>query len=567
MREYKYKTTIKSIAIISVLTGMSVIVGWLFHVEIITTIFEGYASMKFNTAVCFVLAGSVLLLFFHKKKYSEVLQKIFSTIIILIGAISFLEYFFKFPLSIDEFFIKDIPTRLAGNAFPGRMGIATSLSFWIIGLACISLRSISFLVRIVMQWALHLITFISILAIMGYIYKMPGVFKMPFLSSMSVHSAILFFILSFALALVNPVFGIINLFSDDKIGNTMAKRLFPTIAVLLLAITYLRLQVFRHNILGRESNTVIFTALFLLLILFLIWRIALQLNKIDVKRKIAEESIFVLNKNLEKKVEQRTQTLKETLKQLEKSQQEVNEALSKEKELNEMKSRFVSMASHEFKTPLSTILSSASLISNYANPDNQPQREKHVQRIKNSVKHLNALLEDFLSLGKLDESRININAVTFGLKEFLEDIMEEMKGSLKDGQHIQLEQKGYDEFITDKRLLKNILLNILSNAIKFSSEKNVIKVQVNNNYDNLFISVSDNGIGISEEDQKHLFTSFFRGNNTLNIEGTGLGLHIVKRYIHLLKGSVDIQSELKKGTIIKIELPRLHIEMLSSALI
>ena len=567
MQEYKYKTIIRSFALISLLVGMIVIMGWIFNIEIVTTVFSGYASMKFNSAFCFVLSGIALLLFFDERRYSHSFQMILSASVLAIGVFTFSEYFFKYTTGIDEFFIKDIPTRISGNGFPGRMSAATALCFGLTGLAFLSLRSKSFLVRIVMQWALHLVTFIALLDIMSYMYKMPGVFKIPVLSSMAIHTAILFFILSAAAALINPSYGVVDLFSGNKIGNTMAKRLFPTIAILLLGVTYMRMEVARNHLLDKQFINILFTAFFLLLSLFLIWRTAAQLNKIDVQRKIAEESISILNKNLERKVEQRTKTLKDTLLQLEKTQHEVNEALGKEKEMNEMKSRFVSMASHEFKTPLSTILSSASLISNYAGPQSQPQREKHVQRIKNSVKHLNDLLEDFLSLGRLDENLIRTNAVQFDLKEFLEDTMEEMKTGLRKGQEIQLEQDGFNDFITDKRLLKNILLNIMSNAIKFSPEYSVIKVQVNNNYNKLLIAVNDNGIGISVEDQKYLFNSFFRGNNTLNIEGTGLGLHIVKRYINLLKGTVDIQSELKKGTTIKIELPHLHKEALSSVLV
>jgi signal transduction histidine kinase len=567
MREYKYKNVIRPIALISILVGTIVIMGWIFNVQIVTTVCNGYVSMKFNSAICFVLSGSFLLLFSNQRKYSRLCQIIFSTFIIVIGISSFSEYFFKYSIGIDEFFIKDIPSKISDNTFPGRMSAATALCFSLIGLAFLNLRSTSFLMRISMQWALHIVTFIAAIDIMSYLYKMPGAFKIPVLSSMAIHTAALFFILSIAASLINPTYGVVNLFSGNKIGNTMAKRLFPTIAILLLGVNYVRMEVARNHLLDKQFINILFTAFFLLLSLFLIWRTAVQLNKIDIKRKIAEESISILNKNLEKKVEQRTRTLKETLRQLEKTQQEVNEALSKEKEMNEMKSRFVSMASHEFKTPLSTILSSASLISNYVNPQSQPQREKHVQRIKNSVKHLNDLLEDFLSLGRLDENLIRANAVQFDLKEFLEDTMEEMKINLRKGQQIQLRQDGLADFITDRRLLKNIFLNIISNAIKFSPEQSIIMVQVNNTNDKLFITVSDSGIGISEDDQKHLFNSFFRGNNTLNIEGTGLGLHIVKRYINLLKGTVAVQSELKKGTTIKIELPHLPKEALSSILV
>ena len=181
-----------------------------------------------------------------------------------------------------------------------------------------------------------------------------------------------------------------------------------------------------------------------------------------------------LNIDLEAKVEQRTIILKEALQKLEKSQIELNEALDKEKELNEIKSRFVSMASHEFRTPLSTVLSSASLVDKYTTTEDQEKRSRHVDKIKNSVKHLNNLLEDFLSMGKLEEGKIGTHFHEFNLEELIENTIEEMKGSLKKGQQISCNISGMLLIMSDKNLLRNILFNLISNAIKFSDESKTI---------------------------------------------------------------------------------------------
>jgi len=268
-------------------------------------------------------------------------------------------------------------------------------------------------------------------------------------------------------------------------------------------------------------------------------------------------TIKKLNIELEDKVEQRTLILKEALQQLEISQQELSDALQKEKELSEIKSRFVSMASHEFRTPLSTVLSSASLIGRYTKEEEQINRDKHIKKIKESVKHLNDLLEDFLSLGKLEEGRVQAEIIDFEVKGFAEEILDELGAVKKEGQSIVLTYNGEVEFMTDKRLLKNILLNLLSNAIKFSNENGMILLSINNKNDQLNIIVKDSGIGISEEDQTHLFSTFYRGSNATNIQGTGLGLHIVKRYADILHGNVELKSKLGKGTTITVELPRL----------
>jgi PAS domain S-box-containing protein len=274
-----------------------------------------------------------------------------------------------------------------------------------------------------------------------------------------------------------------------------------------------------------------------------------QLEKIteDVRR---------LNADLEAKVEKRTRNLREALQELEKSQEELSEALSKEKELGEIKSRFVSMASHEFRTPLSTILSSATLLSKYTNTDDQDKRDKHIKRTKEAVRHLNVLLEDFLSVGKLEEGKIKPEPAPFALWDLMEEVTEEMQSLAKKDQRIHCRCVGDMAPISDRRLVKNILVNLLSNAIKFSDEGAPIHLQAETRPGGGFLlSVLDKGIGISVEDQQHLFSSFFRGANVINIEGTGLGLHIVRRYVDLLQGAISLESTLGEGTRVIVELP------------
>jgi len=262
-----------------------------------------------------------------------------------------------------------------------------------------------------------------------------------------------------------------------------------------------------------------------------------------------------LNTELEGKVEERTTILKEALQRLEQSQEELSEALDKERQLNEIKSRFVSMASHEFRTPLSAVLSSASLLAKYVTTEEQEKRTRHIDRIKGSVKHLNDLLEDFLSLGKLDEGKIGAKPVEFNLKEKVSNVVDDMRGILKEGQQVIAHHEGKEEVMTDKNLVRNCLINLISNAVKFSDPGTKIWVNSKILDHKASISVKDEGIGISEEDQQHLFSSFFRGKNALNIQGTGLGLHIIKRYVELLQGDIEVKSELNKGTEITFTFP------------
>ncbi len=275
---------------------------------------------------------------------------------------------------------------------------------------------------------------------------------------------------------------------------------------------------------------------------------------VQQQEELAEinKTIDKLNHELENKVTIRTQQLQEAMQELQNSKDDLTRALSKEKDLGDLKSRFVSMASHEFRTPLSTILSSASLLAKYTLTEEQEKRDRHIQRIKSSVNNLTNILNEFLSLGKIEDGKIAVSKVNFNIQEWTTVLVSEMNGLLKKGQQIQYGHKGNTDVELDPSLLKNVLINLLSNAIKFSDENANINLATRVNNGQLEITISDTGIGMSEADQQHLFERFFRGANAINIQGTGLGLHIVGKYIELMNGGISVKSALDKGTEIKL---------------
>ena len=274
-------------------------------------------------------------------------------------------------------------------------------------------------------------------------------------------------------------------------------------------------------------------------------------NDISV-RKQAEEEIKKLNDGLEMAVVQRTVELTEAIQQLELSKEELSKLLEREKELNELKSRFVSMASHEFRTPLSTILSSAYLLNKAKIIEDEPRREAHLNRIISSVKMLTDILNDFLSVGKIEEGKIYVRITEFNMPVFVADALDELKTVVKNGQEIVYSHRGDDIVQLDSVLLKHIIMNLVSNASKFSPADAPIEIATSNENGIITLSVKDHGIGIPAEDQKHLMERFFRGSNVSNIQGTGLGLHIVARYSELMNGFISCISEVDKGTEIVI---------------
>jgi signal transduction histidine kinase len=295
-------------------------------------------------------------------------------------------------------------------------------------------------------------------------------------------------------------------------------------------------------------------------------------NQYDLERSIRYSiehgknlaEIRKLNTELEERVAERTRELGEAIQKLERTnktlyqaQIEIRKALQKEKDLHELKSRFVTIASHEFRTPLSTVLSSASLIAKYKTTEDDPKRIKHVERIKSAVSNLTSILNDFLSISRIEEGKIENLPSEFDLVEFTEEITEEMQGVIKPGQHIFYQHTGNVSRVNlDKKLLKNILFNLLSNASKYSAEGKEIYLSTRIDGGTLILTVQDQGIGIPDADKAHLFTPFFRAQNVTNIQGTGLGLNIVKKYVDIMEGNLDYTSELNQGTTFTITIPK-----------
>ncbi len=287
-----------------------------------------------------------------------------------------------------------------------------------------------------------------------------------------------------------------------------------------------------------------------------------QRKKAEDGLKRSEEQLIIYATELEKKVEARTEALNISVSKLEKEVKErkraeydAKKSLEKERELNEMKSKFVSIASHEFRTPLSSILSSVSLIDQYRTRGEIAKQEKHIHRIKSSVHHLTSILNDFLSLGKLEEGKLEVMHEPIDIGHFMSEVADEMRPSLKPGQHIAIVLQKNISITSDTRILRNILFNLISNASKYSDPDKNITISINHTAETISIAVTDQGIGIPEEDLKHLAERFFRASNATNIQGTGLGLHIVKRYAELLKGNLTFTSIYETGSTFTITLP------------
>lgn len=267
------------------------------------------------------------------------------------------------------------------------------------------------------------------------------------------------------------------------------------------------------------------------------------------KQKEAEDQLLDYTEKLEAEVNTRTQDLIKLVSELEETKEHLSQSLAKEKELGQLKSRFVSMASHEFRTPLSSVQLSATLIDKYALKRDLSSIQKHVKKIKGSVELLTNILNDFLSLERLETGQTLASVEEINLVRFSEEIIEEMRPITKQNQSIVYQHTGNTDAVNlDRNLLKSAIINLISNAIKYSGENTFIEFNTELSDNTCMIEVKDNGIGIPIEEQKHLLEPFFRANNTGKIPGTGLGLNIVKRYVSLMKGDISWISKENEGT-------------------
>ena len=243
-----------------------------------------------------------------------------------------------------------------------------------------------------------------------------------------------------------------------------------------------------------------------------------------------------------------------------KAEEQLAHALKKEKELSELKSRFVSMASHEFRTPLTSILGSADLIEMHAQLGKLEKFPRHISRIKSSVDNLISILNDFLSLEKLESGKVLYQPESVEMCSYAEQILDEVNLLTKGTQKIRFVHQGENHVKIDKHLVKNIIINLVSNAVKYSPKDKDVDLNTARMHDKFFIEVKDRGIGIPEKDQKLMFSRFFRASNVESIKGTGLGLTIVKRYLDIMGGKISFESKEGDGTTFRVEIPQTETE-------
>jgi len=241
--------------------------------------------------------------------------------------------------------------------------------------------------------------------------------------------------------------------------------------------------------------------------------------------------------------------------ELKRVQMRLENALAKERELSELKSRFVSMTSHEFRTPLASIRATSETLRDFYDRMTDIDRRKRFERINGQIEHMAAMLDDILLIGRLEEGQITANFEYLNIGEYLRSIIEEFR-SIRLTHHVIYQSEAHDlEVFADRKLIRQIFTNLLTNAAQYSSPESRIQIRLSQEDQEAVLQVIDEGIGIPDADQKHLFTAFHRAENVGNIKGTGLGLAIAKRAVELHGGSIRFTSQVGEGTTFTVRIP------------
>lgn len=290
---------------------------------------------------------------------------------------------------------------------------------------------------------------------------------------------------------------------------------------------------------------------------------AIERAQILKRLRHSEEQLQRLNEELECRVEEQTVELRRKnhylqseITQRQHLEEELRQALAKEKELSDLKSNIISVVSHEYRTPLATILSSTELLEHYSHKWPEEKRKRHFQRIQTTVHHLTQLVSDVLLLSKAEAGKLNFNPVELDLVAFCRELVEELQLTLKTQHTIRFTDLGLSQPVClDEKLLRQLLTNLLSNAVKYSPNGGTIQFDLMFEPNRIILRIQDPGIGIPQNEQANLFDPFYRSSNVGTISGTGLGLAIVQKCVDLHGGEIGVESEVGVGTTFTITLP------------
>ena len=520
------------LGMLTVLLGLTVLAGWAFHIETLKTVFPDYVSMKANTALCFVLSGTALLLGYLSRpqawKKSGMLLLV--SLVLLVSGLTLLEYLTGYSIGIDQGLFMDAATS-PGTSQPGRMAPNTALIFLLFGSAIILLSRGPRGAMTAHSLALTGL-FIALLALIGYLFDAQIFISIFSLTRVALHTIIGFWLLGLAILCARPKKGLMAAMLANTPGGLVARRLIgPAIFTPLffgwIAFQGLHLKFYDA---GFTASLIVLSSM--IVICVLTTRSIMELNRIDIERRRLNEAR--LNADV----------------------REVG-AL----EASRLKSEFVANVSHEIRTPMNGVLGMTSLL---LDSPLTPEQREHVETIRQSGDALLTLVNEILDFSKIEAGKVVLEQKPFSLATCVDEVINLLAVGAR-RKKINLisfiEPHVMPAFLGDAARVRQILLNLIGNAVKFTDvgevTLHVSSTPVKDHIYRLEFLISDSGMGISPEALPLLFQPFQQGDAsaTRRHGGTGLGLTITKRLVELMGGEITVSSVLSVGSIFRFGIP------------
>ncbi|MBC7847894.1 MAG: HAMP domain-containing histidine kinase [Flavobacterium sp.] len=523
-----YKPTLlTSVSLFTIILALSVITGWFFNVAILQSIVPGFISMKINTAICFLFSG-ILLMCLKMGRWNNGCR-LMAFFILAFGVATFSQNIFNYNLGIDQLLITDYDAIKNGLSYPGRPSPTAAFCFSLYGFALLGITSHNLRLKKLAQYSLHLITLISFIALLGYLFSVAAFYKLAFLTNIAFHTALAFFMLSIATSFIQKHRGITGIFTGTNIGNLLARKLFPKITISIILLTLLELYIIRQRMISEYFGIVLLGTSFIIVTLYFIASTSRQLNRIDIKRIKAENKIIKTNKNLEKIVHDRTIYLTNQNKQLE---------------------DFTHIISHNLRGPVSNL---NSLLDFYKEGKTIEEKDEMMKMLEKTVNNIGNTLNELLEVvsirhqSKKDREKVDFETIFSKMTETFQGQILKSK-AIVTADFSRVPQMKYSS-----TYLESIMQNLLSNALKYSSPKRnpVIHFETNIFNNNFVMTVSDNGLGIDlSKNKSHIFglhKTFHK-----HPEAKGIGLFLTKAQVEAMGGEISITSKLNEGTTFKI---------------
>lgn len=525
---YKYKSSIlTSVSIFTIALALIVILGWLLDIPVFKTIFPGYVSMKINTAIGFLLSG-IIFLCLTTNRWNSTCR--FATFLLLVfGTATFSQNIFNYDLGIDQFLITDFDNINKELPYPGRPSPTAAFCFSLYSLSLLGITSQTSRFKKLAQYCLHIITLISFIALLGYLFVVPVFYKLSFLTTVAVHTALAFFILSIATSFTQKNLGITGIFTGTNIGNLMSRNLFPKMVTAILLLTSLELFILRHKLISQDFGIALLATSFILISLYFIASTSSLLNQIDIKRIKAEDKIIKANKNLEKIVVDRTMYLTTQNKQLE---------------------DFAHIISHNLRGPVSNL---HSLLNFYKEEENIEYKDELMEMFEKTVTNIGSTLNELLEVVSIrHESKRDREKIVF--ETVFSKITTTFQGHILElNANVTADFSEAPEIKYSPTYLESIMQNLLSNALKYHTpeQKPVIHFATTNTDDRIELTVSDNGLGI---DLSKNGSRLFGLHKTFHKhpEAKGVGLFLTKTQVETMGGTISAVSKVNEGTTFKI---------------